>query len=151
MQFILLMIITYFGLLIGSLISSFTKEELKPGKKYFRILKTLTFSVIFFYFLDYLNLHILISIFLTIIMFLLSFNFVKKQPLNNIFFYSFFSIVLFETYNFNPIVSLMIFSFGLIAASLEYDFDYSLFQNIKLALTKNILYPILCILLYFVF
>ena len=151
MEFILLVLITYIGLLIGSLISSFTKEELKQGRKYFKLLKAVVFSVVFYYFFEYLNLYFIISIFLTIILFFISFSMIRKQPNNNLFFYSFFSIVMYETIGYNAVIPLMIFVFGMLSSSIEYDADCGMMQNIKIGLSKNLLYPVLCVILYFIF
>lgn len=58
-------IIAYLGLLTGVLISRFTKEELEPGKKHFRRLKTVIFLliVVFFSYFSIKNMEILSIIF----------------------------------------------------------------------------------------
>ena len=148
LKFLLLMFLSYFGLVVGTFISNFTKEELKQGKKYFRILKPIFLGVVFYFFFSYLGLRYYFSIPISLVSVLLGFVWVKKFP-NNILFYSIFSISLFETKN--PVIALLIFMFGLVTASLGFKKKHSFFQNLKLSLLNNIVYPVLCLLLIILF
>ena len=47
-KYILVMFITFLGFFIGTVISNLAKEEIKPGKKYFKILKTILIPIMFY-------------------------------------------------------------------------------------------------------
>ena len=147
-QYFLTLFLSYLGLGIGSLISSFTKEELADGKKYFLISKPILFCITVFLFMNYIDLHLIISLTVSVLFFLLGFIWTKKFQ-NNLFFYSFFSIFLFETKS--PNIAVLIFIFGIFSSSFYFKKKKTLLDNVIISLKRNIFYLFFGITLYFLF
>ncbi len=156
-QYILLLVISYLGLLAGIIISYMAKEEIKPGKKYFLILKTIIFGFIVYFFMTYLNIFPVISIILAIVFASFTFIWDKRMKFinTNMLYYSFFSVIIFETKLtfYSAIIGMLIFIFGLVTASIKSDKleKTKLILRIKKILGENIIYIILGLILYFIF
>jgi len=60
---VLVLILSFLGLLAGVIVSHFTKEELKPGKKYFRLLEKVLLLAISFIIIFYAGDYFLFLIF----------------------------------------------------------------------------------------
>lgn len=156
-QYILLLVISYLGLLAGIIISYMAKEEIKPGKKYFLILKAIIFAFIVYFFMTYLNIFPVISISLAIVFGGFTYIWDKRMKFinTNILYYSFFSVIIFETKlsYYAPIIGVLIFIFGLITASIKSEKleKVKLLPRVKKILGENIIYLILGLLLYFIF
>jgi hypothetical protein len=156
LQFILLLLVSYLGLLAGAIISHYAKEELTSGKKYFKIGRAIIFGVIVFFFFMYLKLEYLISI--PASLFAMVFAFIFSNRLRHInpglFFYSFFAVVIFESKksDISAILASLVFIFGIFEASIDLDgIDTNLISKIRLALFSNIIYFILSFILFFLF
>ena len=156
-QYILLLIISYLGLLAGIIISYMAKEEIKSGKKYFQILKPIIFVFIVYFFMTYLNIFPVISIILAIVFAGFTFIWDKRMKFinTNILYYSFFSVIIFETKlsYYASIIGVLIFIFGLITASIKSEKleKVKLLPRVKKILGENIIYIILGLILYFIF
>lgn len=155
-RYILLLIVSYLGLGVGIVISHMAKEEIKPGQKYFIILKQLIFCIIFFYFLSYLKLQIFISLPLVVLVGTVTYFLLEqiKHLNSDLFFYIFFSIIIFETRTSNvaPILFTLIFMFGVVVSSIKSEkLPENLFVKLKKSLLNNILYILLGLALLFVF
>ncbi|MBN2422651.1 hypothetical protein JXB41_05460 [Candidatus Woesearchaeota archaeon] len=68
LRYVLLLLLGFSGLIIGIILTYFTKEELPTGEKYFKILQSFLVIVILFTFFYYLNL----DLYLTLLLFILS-------------------------------------------------------------------------------
>src|SRR3972149_1491293 len=99
LNYFLLLIITYLGLFAGTIISYFTKGELKSGKKYFAYARSVLFSIIFFAYLNFISLNLIISTIFSIITGIVYYMWGIKSNnyYNDLFAYSLFGIILFET------------------------------------------------------
>ncbi|AJF61127.1 TPA: hypothetical protein HA239_05285 [Candidatus Woesearchaeota archaeon] len=137
---ILLLLVTYSGLLVGTIISHFTKEELKAGKKYFIFARPVVLSLVFFYFLKFLAVSPAISIPLSGIIAVLYFLWDVKSnlPYNDVLAYSLLAVILFETAG--TFAAGLIFIFGLLTASVYYDTKENLAYNLILPVRDNIVY-----------
>jgi len=157
LRYLLLLFICYFGLGVGAVIAHYVEEELKPGRKYFKVLKIFVFSTVVFYLLSYLKFGLDISIPTTLIMTLivLLWDFRMKFINTGMVFYSFFAVVLFETKtsNYSAIFATLIFIFGLASAAekIEKKGKSSVFLKLKTVLLENVLFLILGILLLIIF
>ena len=147
LNYVLLFIITYLGLFAGTIISYFTKEELKPGKKYFAYARPVLFSIIFFAYLNFISLNLTISTIFSIIAGIVYYMWGIKSNnyYSDLFAYSLFGIILFET-NITLIASL-IFIFGLFTASIYYKQKDKLLENLSNIMKRNIVFFIVGILI----
>lgn len=154
-KYISLLIISYLGLAIGVIISHIVKEELKPGKRYFLLLRPIIFAVVFIHFMIYLKINLVISTIISIIPGLVMYfwDWRIKFVNSDMLFYAFFSVILFETRlsRYAPIISILIFIFGLLTSAIRFNKELSVFFNLRKTLGENIVYMILGLLLVFVF
>ena len=156
-QYILLLIISYFGLLAGTVISYLAKAEIKSGKKYFEIIKPIIFGFIVYFFMTYLNIFTVISVIMAVIFGGFTFIWDKRMKFinTNLLYYSFFAVIVFETKlsYYASIMAMLIFIFGIITASIKSEKleKVKLFVRIKDILGENIIYLILGLILYFIF
>ena len=112
----------YLGLAVGYLISHFSKEELKPGKKYFIFLKAALFGLILMTFFVDIGLNMMIVFPIVLILFTAIFFWLKKFDKiihNELFFSVLLAIILAET--FSKYVSILTFMFYIVSASLDYE------------------------------
>ena len=138
-----LLLMSFLGLHIGTIMAHFTKEELKPGQNYFLILKHLLFSAVMMYFFIYLGIGIWWSIVAAALFFAMSYKLMALSK-HDFVFYTIFSIVLFETREFTPVVSIMIFFFGVVVAALNFE---GLSRTMKKLTLSNISFLVFGILL----
>ena len=130
----LISLISFSGLLVGMILAFTAKEELGPGKKYFLLLQKLTLLLILIFLLNFfnINLYLRITIYFLFI-FLVTIN-IKSQIiypiLGVVFFLSSEDINLFIT------TSILIFFYGFPTGSL---FAKKLIKRKKLVVLKNIL------------
>jgi len=148
LKFFTLLILSYLGLAAGVIVSNFTKEELKAGRKYFILLKLIIFAAVFYYFLIYLTKKTIIALALSIGVFIAAYKFEKmlKHVNTNLFYYGFFAVVLFEVKDFAPVIATMIFLFGMASASAQFT-KKSVIKNLIAALLNNLIYIVLGIAL----
>lgn len=151
MKYFLLLLISYLGLAIGTIISHMAKEELKTGKKFFRLGKSLVFTITIYFFLQ-MHIHMLLAILIALISFVIAIIWTKKIK-NELIFYAFYSLILFETVttSYASLITLLIFCYGLFVSSIKYNLKSSLINNIRLPLQQNIIYPIMGVLLIILF
>lgn len=153
-RFLLMLVLSYLGLLAGTIISHFTKEELKDGLKYFLMLKFSVFAIISFVFFFHIIDSALISLFVTSIVTAIM-MYVGKSLKNinpELFSYSFFSVCIYETRDSTFLIAALIFIYGIavsssISARIE---EAGFFQKLSLALTNNIIYIVMGMLLSFI-
>ena len=115
---ILTIIIAFLGFPIGILLAKISPEEIKTGKKYFKIIQTILLVFILFFLLDFLKLNIFITIIITSFVFLLSFYWSRNK---SFLFYLLFPLVIyFSKINLKlfALQASIIFVFGLATGSL---------------------------------
>lgn len=116
LNYSLISLISFSGLLIGMILAFTAKEELEPGKKYFLLLQKLTLLLILIFLLNFFNVNIYLRIIIYILfIFLMTIN-IKSQiiypALAVVFFLSSKDINLFITN------SILIFFYGFPTGSL---------------------------------
>jgi len=129
----LISLISFSGLLIGMVLAFTAKEELEPGKKYFILLQKLTLLLILIFLLNFFNINLYLRIIIYVLfIFLMTIN-IKSQiiypALATVFFLSSKNPELFITN------SILIFLYGFPAGSL---FAKKLIKKKKLFVLKNI-------------
>ena len=119
LQYVLLVLVSYLGLLAGFIISWMAKEELLIGRKYFAILKAVAFGLIFMNFMYYLKINTIISVLMSTVAGV--FCFVLGFSSLDLFFYSLFALFIYEMRNSDalPFTGILIFIYGLATSSLE--------------------------------
>ncbi|MBU1204909.1 MAG: hypothetical protein KKE93_03315 [Nanoarchaeota archaeon] len=129
----LISLISFSGLLIGMVLAFTAKEELEPGKKYFLLLQKLTLLLILIFLLNFFNINLYLRITIYILfIFLMTIN-IKSQiiypALAAVFFLSSKNPELFITN------SILIFLYGFPTGSL---FAKKLIKKRKSFVLKNI-------------
>jgi len=135
LNYALATLITFSGIFVGFILALVAKEELEPGKGYFILLQNLIFSLIIFFLLYFNDL----SIWLAIIMALLTFIFLLKSKINPLAIY--LSLALIFNAGFRNrlsvfiLIASLILIYGIPTGSL---LTYKL-KNKKLKTLKNII------------
>lgn len=120
LNYFITLFVIFLGLPVGYLISYLAKEELKSGKKYFILFKSIVFALILMSFFSYINLSFYIVIPLTFLIFVGIFFWLKKYNTiyNEIFFSCILAIIFAES--FSSIISILIFSFFIVSSAIDY-------------------------------
>jgi len=147
MNYLLLTFVVYFGLGVGSIISSLSVEEIKPGKKYFSKIKDIMFSLSLLIFLESLLKNIAVSATISLIIFI-SNHFINHNK-KSFFMYLFLSIFFYELRNIF-INSVVVFIFGIAQASENYLLKKNMIKNMNLQLIKNIHFIIISLCLFYI-
>jgi len=133
LNYSLISIISFSGLLIGMVLAFTAKEELDPGKKYFILLQKLILLLILIFLLNFLDISIYFRIIIyALFIFLMAIN-IKSQAI-----YPALAIVFFissKDINLFIINSILIFFYGFPTGSL---FAKKLIKMRKLFVLKNI-------------
>ena len=112
-------IIAFLGFPFGLFLSFVSPEEMKPGKKYFKLFQNLLLIFILFFVFDYYTIPLIISIILTVTAFLVVFYWQNKHK--SLILYLILAVLLYLSSN-NPslfaLESSLIFMYGLPAGSL---------------------------------
>lgn len=122
LSYILAVIISFLGLLVGSLLICMASEEQKPGKKYFVFVQNIILSLIIAFLLFFYNLNIFLIIIISIIVYLLSVYI--KNPNRSYALYALFGVffyMVFKNNNLLIILSILVFIYGLVTAFLLTD------------------------------
>ena len=112
-------IIAFLGFPIGVFLSFLSPEEMNPGKKYFKLLQNILLVLILFFVFDYYAISLVISIILTVAVFLGVFYWQNKHK--GIIIYLILAVLLYISSNdisLFAIESSLIFMYGLPAGSL---------------------------------
>lgn len=148
-----LIIVSYFGIIAGFIISNFTKEELSFGKKYFRRLRHVFFALILsLYMYNYLKPIFILSISCLIIGIFHYYIDKKMMEIKTdaLSYLLFSSIGLITELNIVVLAFILIFMYGLVSSSYysannKSDFKDSILDMIKTTLS----YPIISIFIFF--
>ena len=143
-NYFLISLIVYLGLLVGIILAYMTKEELKPGKRYFILCHNIVLGFILFFILEFLNVNVYLTLFLPLILivFLFNYDLLKKSPLV----YLALGIIFYlSSKNINQllIISVLVFFYGFLVSALHNKKEYIsiLYKNLGF---------FICLLLFFV-
>jgi hypothetical protein len=124
-QYLLAALVAYLGLLAGLIVSLLSKEELKPGRKYFFLLQNCIFVSLCVIFLYVNKVHWLANILVsTLVVIALYF---ARTPLSSAITYPIMGLMFFlssKNSNAFSLVSSMIFLYGIPTASLQIKKSY---------------------------
>jgi hypothetical protein len=131
-------VIAFLGIIIGLILASRTKEELKIGKKYFILLGRLVFFTLIVFLLYKVSFNFLIILF-----FILGIFFSFK--LNKVYFYLGLTLLLssFISESFLIAITSLIFIFGLVYGTLIY-------SRKKINISFDLIYFLIPLILLFV-
>jgi len=148
LNYILVSLIVYIGLIVGIVISYMAKEELKPGKRYFILAHNIILAFIIFFILEFLNANVYLTLFfpLIFIIFLFYYSEIYKKsyvlyPILGAFFY-----VVSKNPKMFLLMSTLTFFYGFLIGSLQIDVKSK--NHFKIIL-QNILFFI-CLALFFI-
>jgi hypothetical protein len=140
MNYLPVLFISYLGVVAGSIIASFTKEELAPGIRYFLILKALSFSAVVFFYLSYLDIFWIFSLLVSLAVLGIAYYWTRRLPHFDLFAYAFYAIAAYEMQNYLPHVAIIIFFFGIASSSVLHNAERSVFWNILHRISDNSIY-----------
>jgi len=146
-NYILTIIISFLGFPLGILLAKISPEEIKTGKKYFKIIQTTLLIFILFFLLDFFKLNLFITILVTSFVFLLSFYWSKNK---SFLFYLLFPLVIyFSKINLKlfALQASLIFIFSLVTGSLAVEVKNKKFVSSSKKLVKIVLINSIFILL----
>ena len=141
-------IIAFLGFPIGLFLSFLSPEEMKPGKKYFKLLQNLLLVFILFFVFDYYAIPLLISIVLTVAVFLGVFYWQNKHK--SVILYLILAVLIYlssKDTSLFAIESSLIFIYGIPAGSL---LKFKKKDAIKI-IVKHSIFVVLAILLLLFF
>lgn len=148
LNYFLASIIVYLGLLAGIIISFMTKEELKPGKRYFILLHNIIIAFILFFILEQTNLNVYLTLFLPLAVVIISFIFTELYKKSYLIYLIIGSIFYLSSRDLSYflIISTLILFYGFLIGTLQTDFKE---KNYFKIVAKNLLFFI-CLVLYFI-
>jgi len=151
--YVLAVLVTFLALFLGMLLARLTKEELKPGDKYFKFAKVVLLIIITVISLtiSFLNRHIA-TFAIILILFIILF-FTKKRK-KETYIYALYGFIIHYSagyINLFLLESSLIFIYGLIAGTLitKKFINKELGFIIKKIFIRTISYPLIAIILYF--
>jgi hypothetical protein len=143
LRYFLVSLVVYLGLLVGIILSFMAKEELKPGKKYFLLTHNIVLGFILFFFLEFLDINVYLTLFLPLILVISSFYY--KFKTNYIYFLLGIIFWLsFRSGRGSLLISSLIFFYGFLVSSMEFKA-----KKYYLILLRN-LWFFVCLLLYMI-
>ena len=116
---LLVPIIIFLGFPLGLFLSFVSPEEMKSGKKYFKLLQNILLVLILFFVFDYYLLPLAISIFITVVVFLVLFYWQNKYK--SIIIYMLLAVFIYLSSKHPSLFALessLVFMYGLPAGSL---------------------------------
>jgi len=122
LRYLLAVVVSFLGLLVGSLLIFMASEEQKPGKKYFIFVQNMVFALISALLLFFYNLNIILVIMVPLIMFILM-HYTKDGKRSYVLF-PLIGVVFYLVFVDNLlliILSLLTFIYGLVTAFLLID------------------------------
>ncbi len=117
-NFILTSVAAYSGIIAGFIIAKLTKEELKPGRKYFSMLMSMLLALITGLALTYYNLSILVTLILSIAVMIASLKIdLKKLDMAIYSSFALFLVLMSPKTGYIITAAALIFIYGLPAAA----------------------------------
>lgn len=133
-NYFLISILAYLGLIIGMILVKISPEEQKPGKKYFLILQKIFFSLSLLFYLYYIKTHIILILIVLLLIIYIQKLFEKPwiiySILGGIFYLS------FDNQNLFLIETILILLYGISVGA--YYVDYKTKNYIKLFFSNSI-------------
>ena len=115
----LIPLIIFLGFPIGISLAFISPEEMISGKKYFHLLQNFLLVLILFFYFNFYNLNLLISILITVVVFLLMFYWNSKNK--NLIIYTLLAVILYfssKDLTLFAIESSLMFIYGIPTGSL---------------------------------
>ncbi|NTV24446.1 MAG: hypothetical protein HGA85_08860 [Nanoarchaeota archaeon] len=142
LRYLLLVLLTYLGLAAGTVISNYSKEELKPGRRYFLPLLSILLGLAALFYLVEISVPFWIALITSLITGYVSSLF---RGFHNLPSYVLFAIMVYESLgsHYSPIICTLIFLYGTTYASLRAEDleDNDFFQRLVAVHLENIIYP----------
>lgn len=148
LNYFLISLIVYIGLIAGIVISYMAKEEINPGRRYFVLAHNIILAFILFFILEFIHANVFVTLLLPLAFVVFLFYYTetyKKSPVLYGILGGFFYISSFDINNL-IIMSSLIFFYGLLIGALHVDFKE---KNYFKVILKNLLFFI-CLILFFI-
>ena len=126
MEFLNLFLISltvYLGLLLGIILSYMAKEELKPGKKWFLLLHNIVLAFILFFFLEFLDINVYLTLLLPLVLVVFLFRY-SELYLKSWVIYILLGIIFYlssKNINWLLINSALMLFYGFLVSALQID------------------------------
>ena len=123
LNYFLISLVVYLGLLVGIVLSFMAKEELKPGKRYFILLHNIILGVILFFILEFLNINVYLILFLPLVLVVFLFKYSELYRKSWIIYLLLGIIFYLASKNVNHllIMSTLILFYGFLVSSLQFN------------------------------
>ncbi len=147
-NYFLISLVVYLGLLFGMVVSYLAKEELKDGKRYFVLLHNLILAFILFFILEFFRLNAYLALFLPLILVIALFYFKELYKKSHIVYFLLGIVFYISSKNMNLllIISSLILFYGFLIGSLQINFKE---KNYLKILVHNLLFFV-CLILFFI-
>ncbi|TKJ17721.1 hypothetical protein CEE44_04275 [Candidatus Woesearchaeota archaeon B3_Woes] len=148
LNYFLISLVVYLGLLIGIILSFMAKEELKDGKRYFILLHNIILGFILFFVLEFFRVNVYLALFLPLVLIvvLFYFNELYKKSYITYFLLGIVFYISSKNVNFLLVVSSLILFYGFFIGSLQINFKK---KNYFRILLNNLLFFV-CLVLFFI-
>jgi hypothetical protein len=121
LNYLLISLIVYSGLLFGIILSMMAKEEIKPGKKYFILVHNIILAFILYFILEIINANPFVTLLLPLAFVIFLFRYTLTYSKSNVLYPilgGFFYISSFNTSQL-LLVSTLIFFYGVLVGTLQ--------------------------------
>ncbi len=139
LNYFLISLVVYSGLLFGMVVSYLAKEELKDGKRYFVLLHNIVLAFILFFVLEFFRVNVYLALFLPLVLVVVLFYFNEVYK-KSYMVYLLLGIVFYlssKNINLLLIVSSLILFYGFLIGSLQVNFKE---KNYLKVLWQNLLF-----------
>ena len=148
LNYFLISLVVYLGLLIGIILSFMAKEELKPGKRWFILVHNVILGFVLFFLLLFLDVNYYLTLFLPLLLIVFLFYYSEIYRKSSVIYLLLGVVFWISSKNKEPllIISSLVFFYGFLISSLQISFKSKNYYKILL---KNLLFFI-CLALFFI-
>ncbi len=162
LNYFLISLVVYSGLLFGIILSLMAKEELKSGKKYFILVHNILLAFILFFILEYINANPFVILLLPLVFVIFLFKYTLTYSKSHVLYPILGGLFYIVSSNTNQflLMSTLIFFYGVVVGTLQFDMKktkkitnlYSVLMRNRYCyvLLRNLLFFV-CLILFLMF
>ena len=154
LNYFLISLVVYLGLLFGIILSWMAKEEIKPGKRYIILVHNIILSFILYFTLEFINANPFVVLLLPLFFLIFLFKYTATYKKSHIFYPILGGFFYISSNNINHLLlmSTLIFFYGVLIGTLQNGNKKQKYvKNLYSILMRNkYFYVLLCNLLFFI-